>query len=164
MLPNGSDDEVANWVTDGRLYNWYAVNDARELCPTGWHVPTDGEWTTLSDSLGGSGVAGHAMKSSSTDSPSWNGSNTSGFSALPGGSLSGYTGNFYHEGSNGYWWSSSPYGSNHAWYRGLYSENDDVGRYDGYQRSGFSVRCVRDSGYIAAVVAGKPIAQGARRR
>ena len=68
----------------GRLYNWYAVNTGN-LCPTGWHVPTDEEYTTLTDGLGGTSVAGDAMKSSASDSPAWNGTNSSGFSGLAGG-------------------------------------------------------------------------------
>ena len=68
----------------GRLYNWYAVNTGN-LCPTGWHVPTDAEYTTLTDGLGGTTVAGDAMKSSASDSPAWNGTNSSGFSGLAGG-------------------------------------------------------------------------------
>ena len=75
---------ASNVATYGRLYNWYAVNTGN-LCPSGWHVPTDLEYTTLTDFLGGASVAGGAMKSSASDSPSWDGTNTSGFSGLAGG-------------------------------------------------------------------------------
>ena len=92
-------DNSANEKTIyGNLYNWYAVNDPRKLCPTGWHVPTDAEWTILTTYLGGSGtstilVAGGKMKSTDTQPTTggWNSSSTSGatnesgFSALPGG-------------------------------------------------------------------------------
>ena len=141
VVQDGSDDEVANLANYGRLYNWYAVDDARGLCPTGWHVPTDAEWTTLTDFLGGSGIA---MKSSPSDSPSWDGSNSSGFSALPGGYRYDYYGYFGNEGISGFWWSSSPAGSNGAWYRNLYSGSDNVTRYASSLRTGSSVRCVRD--------------------
>ena len=125
--------------TYGRLYNWYAVNDARGLCPSGWHVPSDEEWTELTEALGGKAVAGEKMK---TDS--WGGSNSSGFSALPGGFRDDYTGYFYGLGDFGLWWSSSPSGSN-AWNRSLYSGYSSVYRdYYKYGRNGFSVRCVRD--------------------
>jgi uncharacterized protein (TIGR02145 family) len=138
----GSSDEVANLATYGRLYNWYAVNDARGLCPTGFHVPSDGEWTVLENALGGSSVAGTALKSSAADSPPWDGSNSSGFSALPGGYLY-YDGYFSNLGYDGYWWSSSPLDSN-AWSRYLYSGGSTVYLNYANVRDGFSVRCVRD--------------------
>ena len=125
------------------LYNWYAVNDARGLCPTGFHVPTDGEWTELTDALGGEEVAGGKMKSSPSDTPPWNGSNSSGFSALPGGGRDSLSGYFYYEGYYGNWWSSSANGSNDAWSRYLYSDSDYVYRDYDYRRNGFSVRCLK---------------------
>lgn len=140
----GSAEWVANLDTYGRLYNWYAVNDARGLCPTGWHVPTDAEWTALTDFLGGADVAGQLMKSSPSDSPSWDGNNASNFSALPGGYRSGDDGDFYHHGQYGRWWSASSNGPDYAWYRYLNSENDDVYRYTNHPRNGYSVRCVRN--------------------
>jgi uncharacterized protein (TIGR02145 family) len=137
-------NDPANLTAHGRLYNWYAVNDARGLCPMGFHVPSDEEWTVLENALGGSSVAGTALKSSAADSPPWDGSNSSGFSALPGGYRNYYNGAFYDLGYGGYWWSSSPSGSD-AWLRYLYSGNSDVTRdYDDFVRFGFSVRCVRD--------------------
>ena len=152
---NGSDDEVANLETYGRLYNWYAVDDSRGLCPSGWHVPTDGECMSLEMELGMSSSAaanigyrgtdqGAQLKASAADSPSWNGTNTSGFSALPGGLRNGYNGDFSNEGYGGYWWSASPYGPSYAWNRKLYSGSDDVDRYYNLHRYGFSVRCLRD--------------------
>ena len=78
-------NSASNGATYGKLYNWYAVDDARGLCPSGWHVPTDDQFTVLTDILGGTQYAGEAMKSSPTDSPAWDGSNTSGFSGLAGG-------------------------------------------------------------------------------
>ena len=140
----GSSDEVANLTSYGRLYNWYAVNDARGLCPVGFHVPSDDEWTVLENALGGSSVAGTALKSSAADSPPWDGSNTSGFSALPGGNRNHYDGYFSALGNYGYWWSSSPSGSS-ARFRHLNSGDSNVYRNDYYGvRNGFSVRCVRD--------------------
>jgi uncharacterized protein (TIGR02145 family) len=138
----GSDNEVANLAAYGRLYNWYAVNTGK-LCPTGWHVPTDAEWTTLENTLGSS-VAGTKLKASSSDTPAWNGDNSSGFSALPGGSRGGATGNFTSQGTYGLWWSSSPAGAN-AWYRTLSSGGSSVARNSiANAQHGFSVRCVRD--------------------
>jgi uncharacterized protein (TIGR02145 family) len=141
-------------ATYGRLYNWHAVNDSRGLCPVGFHVPTDNEWRTLEMALGMTSEQanstgrrgtdqGAQMKASSTDSPPWDGTNSSGFSALPGGGRSDRNGNFYSIGSDGLWWSSSPSGSN-AWSRYLLSGYSDVSRYYDNGRDGFSVRCVRD--------------------
>jgi uncharacterized protein (TIGR02145 family) len=135
-------NDAANLATYGRLYNWYAVNDSRGLCPTGFHVPSDGEWYTLENFLGGSSVAGTAMKSSPSDIPSWDGSNTSGFSGLPAGDRSS-DGYFYDLGDYGFWWSSSPDGGN-AIARGLFSGYSFVSRNGYYPQNGFSVRCVRD--------------------
>jgi uncharacterized protein (TIGR02145 family) len=137
----GGSTETTNLTDYGRLYNWYAVNTGK-LCPTGWHVPTDDEWSVLTDYLGGESVAGDKMKSSASDSPAWNGTTSSGFSGLPGGRRNG-SGDFGSAGSSGFWWSSSPDGSL-AWYRLLLSNSDSVLRSTYNQRGGFSVRCVRD--------------------
>jgi uncharacterized protein (TIGR02145 family) len=130
-----------NVATYGRLYNWYAVNTGN-LCPSGWHVPTDVEYTTLTDGLGGLSVAGVKMKSSACDSPAWDGTNSSGFSGLAGGYRSHY-GDFYDEGYYGYFWSASAFGTD-AWNRELYGGDAEVYRSTSDQRYGFSVRCVRD--------------------
>ena len=154
-VSDGSEDEVENLATYGRLYNWYAVDDSRGLCPSGWHVPTDGEWMALEMELGMTSSEandtgwrgtdqGAQMKSSPSDSPSWNGTNTSGFSALPGGLRDDYSGYFNYGGDDGYLWSASPDGTSFAWYRYLTSASDFVGRSSDGQRLGFSVRCLRD--------------------
>ena len=135
---------ITSSETYGHLYNWYAVDDNRGLCPADWHVPTDEEWTALSDLFGGSEYAGQFLKSSPTDSPAWDGTNESGFSALPGGRRYSGTGYFSGEGVNGFWWSASPYGPSLAWFRNLYSGDVNVYRDASYTRAGFSVRCVRD--------------------
>ena len=128
----------------GRSYNWYAVDDARGLCPSGWHVPTDGEWTVMTDVLGGEPVAGGKMKTTGGWYQAGNGTNSSGFSGLPGGFRNGYDGLFLNAGGSGYWWSSSPNGSD-AWYRALDSDYESVFRVYYGRRYGFSVRCVRDA-------------------
>ena len=147
-------EDVANLETYGRLYNWYAVDDARGLCPSGWHVPTDGEWMTMEMALGMSESEandtgwrgtdqGTQMKADYGWNGGGNGTNSSGFSGLPGGYRfnSGY---FTSAGDFGSWWSSSPNGSN-AWSRYLYYYYASVARYDDNPLLGFSVRCVRDA-------------------
>ena len=136
-------NDASNGTTYGKLYNWYAVNDPRGLCHTGWHVPSDAEWTTLTDYLGGTSVVGGAMKSTTGWNNNGNGTNSSGFTALPGGGRL-EDGSFHGVGVLGYWWSSSATGSGIAWYRDLDYSDGDVYRnlYD--YRNGFSVRCARD--------------------
>ena len=127
----------------GRLYNWYAVDDARGLCPSGWHVPADGEWTVMTDQLGGESIAGGHMKTTYGWSANGNGTNSSGFAGLPGGNRN-YGGAFYYAGSGGCWWSSSSIDDSFAWFRLLQSSNGSVGRTNGQLLGGFSVRCIRD--------------------
>ena len=127
----------------GRLYNWYAVDDSRGLCPTGWHVPTDEEWTVLTDFLGGLSVAGNEMKTTYGWYQGGNGTNSSGFSGLPGGFRTTY-GAFNGAGINGGWWSSSTNDS-YAWGRYLDYSDPDVYRDYFPPRYGFSVRCLKDS-------------------
>ena len=137
------DGNASNLEAYGRLYNWHAVDDARSLCPSTWRIPSDGDWTVLTDFLGGAAVAGGQMKTTYGWNGDGNGTNSSGFSGLPGGSFAS-NGNFNLGGSSGYWWSASPYGSS-AWYR-IVSYNDEaVTRNFAYQRNGYSVRCVRDA-------------------
>jgi uncharacterized protein (TIGR02145 family) len=135
----------------GKLYNHYAVTDSRGLCPAGWHVPSDGEWTTLENHLGGSSVAGGALRSTALqptpggwNSPSTGATNSSGFTALPGGFRTN-NGNFGLMSDNGYWWSSSVSSVSDAWYRDLYgTTSGSVYRGTGNRATGFSVRCCRD--------------------
>jgi uncharacterized protein (TIGR02145 family) len=139
-------DEAVNLSAYGRLYNWYAVDDARGLCPSGWHVPSDAEYTTLIDFLGGESVAGGQMKEAGTahwNSPNTGATNSSGFTGLPSG-LRDYIGGFDNLLNYGYFWSSSPPGGD-AWYRVLYGSIAFVSRnYSWYPRFGFAVRCVGD--------------------
>ena len=138
----------------GGLYNWFAVDDARGLCPSGWHVPTDGEWMTMEMALGMSEADANSQEFRGTGQGTqmkttfgWyydgNGTNSSGFSGLPGGVRSD-NGLFYLAGDRGFWWSSSPVGS-YAWSRVLYFNNENVYRSYYLPRLGFSVRCVRDA-------------------
>ena len=151
-------DVASNNTTYGKLYNWYAVTDSRGLCPSGWHVPSDAEWTTLINYLdpnaaGGDSinVAGGEMKSTGTlengyglwYSPNEQATNESGFAAFPGG-YRNYIGTYDHIGDVGDWWSSTEYGSADAWARVLLYGDSVVHRGSASKQGGFSVRCVRD--------------------
>ena len=145
------DNDASNVATYGRLYNWYAATDAAELCPTGWHVPTDDEWTALETYLGAnghSGAEGTALKATSGWGSVGNGTDDFGFSALPGGSRYDTDGLFNDAGYFGAWWSSSPMLSEadaYAWSRYLLFSNPDILRESFNPRFGFSVRCLRDA-------------------
>ena len=134
---------TSNYATYGVLYNWPAVM-TEGICPSGWHIPSDVEFTQLTDFLGGESVAGGKMKEADYDhwnSPNTGSTNSSGWTGLPGGYR--YSGGFGHKGSYGNWWSASESGS-YSWRRKLQYVNDDVNR-DDYNRSfGFSARCVQD--------------------
>ena len=134
----------------GKLYNWYAVssttNGNKNICPSGWHVPSDTEWTILTDYLGGLSVAGGKMKEVGTlnwNSPNTNATNTSLFSALPGGSRDGY-GIYHNVGSDCYWWSSTENGTGNIWDRILYNYVVNAYRDGGGKVAGMSVRCLKD--------------------
>jgi uncharacterized protein (TIGR02145 family) len=178
------DNDPKNGTKYGKLYNWYAVNDPRGLAPEGYHIPTDAEWTVLTDYLGGERSESKKMKSTSgwdsyttggsktcpnckdwnaeyrkkvpchtckdtrsvpapTVTHSGNGSNSSGFSGLPGG-YSSFDGSCYGIGRSGYWWSAAEDDTNRAWSRNLSSSYDGVSRANSRKVLGFSVRCVKD--------------------
>ena len=133
----------------GRLYNGYAVIDSRGLCPEGWHVPTDADWTELSDFLGGESAAGGKMKATGSGlwlSPDSSATNESGFDALPGGSRGG-DGVFAGNGSIAAFWSSSESQAVNPflmWQRELRADGSDLVRSEQDKRFGLSVRCVMD--------------------
>jgi uncharacterized protein (TIGR02145 family) len=138
-----NNDEATYKATYGALYNWYAVNTGK-LCPTGWHVPSDVEWTTLTTYLGGATVAGDKLREAGTThwlSPNTGATNESGFTALPGG-LQGSNAGFWNFGWGGYWWSSTEYEDIIP--LSLYSGHSKVFRDKESKSKGFSVRCVRD--------------------
>jgi uncharacterized protein (TIGR02145 family) len=138
------DNNPANGAKYGKLYNWYAVNDSRGLAPTGYHIPSDAEWTTLENFLGGD--AGKKMKSTNGWNDQGNGTNSSGFNGLPGGlrSFNGAKKSFGSIGYFGFWWSSTESGTGTAWMRDLDCINGNVTRRDYFKPIGFSVRCLRD--------------------
>jgi uncharacterized protein (TIGR02145 family) len=131
----------------GGYYNFYAVTDERNLCPDGWHIPSDSEWTILENYLGGSLIAGGKMKAN--DLSVWletnaGDSNSSGFTAMPGGSRfedGGFGGFLLHA---DYWTATEYHDTTMAWVRELYGRSATllVGVAD--KREGNSVRCVKD--------------------
>ena len=160
-----------NRDTYGALYTWAAASNGigsstnpsgvQGVCPTGWHLPSNAEWTELTDYLtnngygyGGSGSdIGKAMAATS----GWRNSNkvgdvgneqgtnnSSGFTALPGGCRTSGGGSFHFIGKYGNWWSSTPGGSEDAWRRDLDYDGGEVFRYGGYRAHGYSVRCIKD--------------------
>lgn len=155
------DNTASNADTYGNLYNWYALDDARNIAPEGWHVPTDDEIKELEMALG--------MTESEANDTQWRGTNegsklagradlwtdgvlegnaefcASGFSFLPGGFRDGSLGDFYSMFDKGYFWSSTENSIFNAWSRNLYYYHTEVYRsYSGSKHYGFSVRCVRD--------------------
>ena len=137
------ENKTINGPSYGKLYNWYAVNDPRGLAPEGWHVPSDSEWTKLTDYLGGAETAGKKMKSTSGWYADGNGTNSSGFTSFPGG-YRNYYGDYYNVGEYGYFWSASESLNNNAWSRSLYFDYSDVDRDVSIKTDGLSIRCVRD--------------------
>ena len=121
------------------------------ICPTGWHIPTDAQWTTVTTFLGGESVAGGKMKSKGTIeagtglwySPNTSATNESGFTAVPAGNR-GLDGTFHYVGHYGYWWSSSETNTSGAWHRDLSYSTSSVWRIDDDKNAGFSVGCLRD--------------------
>lgn len=134
-----------NSTTYGKLYNWYAVSSPNNLAPAGWHIPSDADWTNLSDFFGGLNKAGDKLKENGNShwlTANTTATNETGFTALPGGSRS--TDNtIYDIGSVGYWWSvTEGTTTNNAWYRSLSNQNGAVTRGYFSKSGGMSVRCL----------------------
>ncbi len=146
-----------NYTTYGVLYNCpAAMNGAASsyanpsgvqgICPTGWHLPSEAEWTQLTDYLGGTSVAGGKMKEAGIAhwcTPNAGTTNSSGFTALAGGSRDS-NGTFYNVIYAGYWWSSTETSTNFAWNGFLYYQYINFTSYSNFKDNGYSVRCVRD--------------------
>jgi len=136
-------NDPANGAIYGKLYNWYAVNDPRGLGVSGYHIPSESEWVSLADYLGGEDFSGTKMKSTSGWYKNGNGNNSSGFSGLPGGRRSS-NGPFNGIGEFGFWWSSTGFNPDYAWARYLPYSNGTVDSSNDGKAAGFSVRCLRD--------------------
>ncbi|MDR2554115.1 MAG: fibrobacter succinogenes major paralogous domain-containing protein [Fibromonadaceae bacterium] len=140
------DKNTVNCDKYGRLYNWVA---AKSACPSGWHLPSDDEWEVLVNFVGGASTAGTKLKATSgwyNDGVDGNGTNESGFSALPSGA--GYSDGdfsvFNDDGIRGYWWSASEYNSHDAYLRDMSYSREYVNHYYYDKSSFYSVRCIKD--------------------
>lgn len=157
-------DDISNVKTYGYLYDW---ETAKKSCPEGWHLPTDSEWHTLITYLGGEDGSGksHTVivnKKGNTDlsdkdvsggklksttgwvSPNIGATNSSGFSALPGGDRNFMSSTYRHIGKIGMWWSATEAQNISAWYRNIDSDFSQISRSDYYKNDGISVRCVKN--------------------
>ena len=130
----------------GKIYNWFAVTDSRGLAPTGWHIPSQTELTTMINTLGGAATAGGKMKTTGTTYCSTNTSatNTSGFSGLPAGDRRGFNGVFNNIGVFGGFWSTTQFDSSNAWNFRLYCNSAEATIGNDGKRHGFSVRIIKD--------------------
>jgi uncharacterized protein (TIGR02145 family) len=131
----------------GRLYTWYAISDERGVCPAGWHVPTDRDWSVLTDFLGRDLVAGGKLKAEGTEfwaEPNTGATNETGFTALPGGARN-LNGSFYNVMKFGAWWTASSSDSG-AFYRNIEYDDPNVFRNYFYSSKnfGFAVRCIKN--------------------
>lgn len=146
-------NDIGNKNTYGALYNWYAVS-TQKLCPSGWHVPSDNEWTTLATTCDGRNSAGNKLKEAGTAhwlSPNTGATNETGFTALPGGYRRGdgpfgYEAHYGTLGTGGHWWSSTEVGpgSTDSWGEFMYYDNGTFPNYGHRKVAGFSVRCIKD--------------------
>jgi len=134
-------NDVTNKTTYGALYNWYTITDSRVLCPTGWHVPTDAEWTTLTTYLGGLSVARSKLIETGTAHWLYNRgdeTNETGFTALPGGLRSSNLGLF------GYWWSATENTATNALQYNMDYGDLYMSRSVSAKTNGMSIRCIKD--------------------
>jgi uncharacterized protein (TIGR02145 family) len=140
-------DESKKYQKYGLLYNWFTVNTGK-LCPTGWHIPSEDEWITLADYLGGEDYAGGKLKELGINHwifPNTGASDVFGFSALPGGYRSGlYSGTFRALGYIGWWWAGKESDLDWARSRTLAFDESVIAKGKGLKINGYSVRCVKN--------------------
>jgi uncharacterized protein (TIGR02145 family) len=140
--------DYANTLIYGNLYTWHAATDARKLCPTGWHIPTDAEWTELENTLGGYTTAGKRLKEDGNthwlNSYNRDATNESCFTGLPGGYREP-AGSFVLLQNEGRWWSSTESETASAWARTLNATGPTVARPGIDKKAGLSVRCIKDN-------------------
>ena len=146
----------SNYDIYGVLYNWpaamnnaasstYVPSGIQGICPSGWHLPSDAEWSQLTEYLR-TRVAGGKLKQKGTtlwNSPNKGASNKTGFTALPAGYRSD-NGTFVSMGEDSDFWSATEFDAHNAWFRNIHFNDNDVGRNNFKKEIGFSVRCVKD--------------------
>ncbi len=146
------DNNEVNCNIYGGLYQWnemmeyMAIEGNQGICPEGWHIPTDPEFTLLTDFLGGESIAGGKMKETGTshwNSPNTGATNESDYTSLPGGYCNS-AGSFYYKGDDTRYWTSNEYSGNAAWFRSLSNNSESVFRSGADNTVGFSVRCIKD--------------------
>ena len=146
-------DNDANCTTYGGLYQWdemmqYSTDPGvKGICPSGWHLPADAEWTTLTTCLEGISVAGGKMKEAGTThwtTPNEGATNSSGFTGLPGGKHGYVDASFSELSNDGNWWSSTSASTPHAWLRSMSYNTAEVIRSNDAKGDGYSVRCLRN--------------------
>jgi len=140
-------NDLANKAAYGALYNFYTIADSRNIAPTGWHVATDAEWTTLTTYLGGASLAGGKLKENGTthwQSPNAGATNESGFTAMPGGCRFDSDGTFHYIGMGGNYYTGTEYNTADAWTRNLDLSKASCLSFHHVKQGGNSVRCVKD--------------------
>jgi len=140
------DNQVSNGSIYGHLYNYKAVSDSRKLCPAGWHVATDADWTTLTTLLGGNTIAGGKLKETGTThwlAPNTGATDSYGFKALPNGERRS-TASFDYLGEYANWWTATEYDASQAWVRYISNTGVDITRQLYNKGYGYAVRCVKD--------------------
>jgi uncharacterized protein (TIGR02145 family) len=146
-----NNDSVTNSATYGALYNWYSVNTGK-LCPTGWHIPSDAEWSVLTAYLGEQSAGGKLkeLAYSHWNIPNAGATNETRFTAVPGG-YRDLGGTFWYQADAGYWWSSVESNISRAWGRAIYYHSVPVSRGDEYKQGGLSIRCLKDSAFTIVI-------------
>ena len=138
-----NNDSTTFYADYGRLYNWFAVNNAKGLCPTGWNVASKDAYSALIDSVGGASVAGGLLKASAQDSVPWNGTNAYGFTMVDGGGRLA-DGSFILQPDNGFLWTSTEHpNATDAYSINFTSGDDALSIQDPGKNSGESVRCLK---------------------
>ena len=139
-------NDGANILVYGHLYNWYAVNDSRGLAPAGWHIPSKTEWETLTTYLGGDTLAGGKLKEAGTAhwlAPNTGATNSTGFTAVPGG-FRMYSGKSEMIGTFGVWWTSTISDDFSALNCGMFNDNTEATVSVNRKANGSSIRCIKD--------------------
>ncbi len=140
-------DDPGNNAVYGKLYNWFAAADSRNIAPVGWHVPSADERSILYNTVGGLDVGGGELKEAGLthwDDPNSGATNNSGFTALPGG-IRRPTGEYWFMGFSGYWWTTTDYaGYNDVEFLGLFANSAEADQISDVKENGLSIRCVKD--------------------